>query len=98
VIISNDYSLPTKNIFSMQSVFAFLDSCEYGWGKAAAQSSVVATRGDVRPMTAGRDQGRDSTRRLTPGGINSDGLHSSEVSRSQEFPCEVPDRAIGERS
>jgi hypothetical protein len=45
-------------------------------------------------MTAGRDQVRDSTRRLTPGGINSDGLHTSEVSRSQEFYCEVPDRAI----
>jgi hypothetical protein len=50
--------------------------------------------GDVRPMTAGRDHGRDSTRRRTPCGIDSDDLHIRKAPRSQEFPCDVPDRAI----
>jgi hypothetical protein len=43
---------------------------------------------------AGRDHGRDSTRRRTPGGINSDDPRICEAPRSEEFPCDVLDRAI----
>jgi hypothetical protein len=35
---------PHKNIFSLQSLFAFFDIVDTVGGKAAAQSSVVATR------------------------------------------------------
>jgi hypothetical protein len=73
------------DFISQDGDFVYLD------GTRIVVGSVAAVAGGVRAM-------RDSTRRLTPGGINSDGLHTPEVSRSQEFYCEVPDRAIAPRA
>jgi hypothetical protein len=70
---------PHKKYFFNAICVCICRYCGYGWGKAAAQSSVVVTRGDVRAMTAGRDQVRDSTRPYTAVGLRRSAIFESHL-------------------
>jgi hypothetical protein len=88
---------PHKNIFFTAISVCILRYWEYGWRKAAAQSSVVATMwGNNKPMQEYREQGRDSTRRREGSGFDGRRLRvvDTPISLSTELACYPPARDI----